>query len=93
MTTNDENSSGKLSPRQSLLIWVTGMFLGWGVAVVLVYQLIRTSDIAPTPEASTPVVASDQTAPSLSDIAPAAGDTDPAERSDRADLALPPQER
>lgn len=73
----EENGSGRLSPRKSLLVWVSGMFLGWGIAVVLVYQLIRTSDVAPTAP-SQPVVATDMVTPGLAEIAPAAGTPAPA---------------
>jgi hypothetical protein len=68
---SQQTSSGRMSMRKSVLVWIAGMFLGWGIAVVLVYQLIRTSRVDVTAEA--PLVA-DRQAEEMSKITPAAGD-------------------
>lgn len=38
--------TGRLSMRNSILVWVAVLTIGWGCAVVLFYQLIRGSDQA-----------------------------------------------
>jgi hypothetical protein len=39
-----KNEDGpRLSLRKSVLIWTVGIFLGWGAAFILVYNLIKTS--------------------------------------------------
>jgi hypothetical protein len=42
MITKKEESS-RLSLRRSFLIWTIGIFLGWGAAFVLAYNLIKSS--------------------------------------------------
>lgn len=59
----------RMSLRNSLLVWVFGAVLGWAVAVVAVYGIIRTAD--------DPLVAEDGTPrdeQQLDQIAPAAGE-------------------
>jgi hypothetical protein len=72
-----EKDSGKLSLRSSLLVWVTGMALGWGIAFVAAYVIIRNhqpSGLAGMQHAQS----SDETleARSLSAIETAAGSPD-----------------
>jgi hypothetical protein len=40
---NKIEEASRLSLRKSFLIWTIGIFLGWGAAFVLVYNLIKTS--------------------------------------------------
>lgn len=71
-----EQSSGRLSLRNSILVWVAGIVIGWGCAVVLFYQLIRHSG-AETPATGKPaaaMIAEERDATGLADIAPAAGE-------------------
>lgn len=72
---NKEKDSGQYSPRNSLLIWVAGIVLGWGFAVVVVYQVIKGPDTVVTAEAD--VSSATQNAQNdeaqLQEIAPAAG--------------------
>lgn len=58
----------RLSLRNSLLVWVFGAVLGWAVAVVAVYGIIRTADEPLMAEDGVP--AEEQ----LDRIAPAAGE-------------------
>lgn len=59
--------SGRLSMRNSILIWVAVLTIGWGCAVVLFYQLIRGDE--PTATA----LAAQATPEELSRIETAAG--------------------
>lgn len=38
------NKDGRLSMRHSVMVWVAGAVLGWGVAVVSVYNALRSDD-------------------------------------------------
>ena len=51
MISKNNKDSQLMSPRNSVLVWVAGIMLGWGMAVVGVYQWIKTSN-------NTPVIAS-----------------------------------
>lgn len=75
---SQNENSNRMSMRNSLLVWVFGTVLGWAVAVVAVYTLIR--------EEGDPLIAShsrtnsvsqnavsDQKAIDLNQIEPAAG--------------------
>jgi hypothetical protein len=72
---SNKNSSGHYSPRNSLLIWVAGIVLGWGCAVVLVYQFIKGPEGSINPQDG-PAIAQNK-AQSMEDklgaIEPAAG--------------------
>lgn len=59
----------RMSLRNSLLVWVFGAVLGWAVAVVAVYGIIRSAD--------EPRIAEDRIPDgdrALDEIAPAAGE-------------------
>lgn len=73
MTRLDQSAS-RLSMRNSILVWVAGIVIGWGCAVVLFYQLIRDS----TEEGRnpSPIVAEARDAVGIADIEPAAGPAD-----------------
>jgi hypothetical protein len=68
MQTNYKNNSGRLSMRTSILVWTAGIMLGWGIAVVTAYVLIRNHE-----PASQVSEGSDAKARELNAIAPAAG--------------------
>lgn len=72
MTRLDQNAS-RLSMRNSILVWVAGIVIGWGCAVVLFYQLIR--DSAEEGRPGVQMVAEAQDAVGVADIEPAAGGT------------------
>jgi hypothetical protein len=76
-----KQSSGRLSPRSSILVWVAGIVVGWGFAFVLVYQVIRGAEENGATGRTVPTaIASEQGSPSIADIAPAAGPVaDPAD--------------
>jgi len=67
-----DQSTGRLSLRNSILVWVAGIVIGWGCAVVLFYQLIRDS-AEEGRLAHSPLVAEAEKAAGLADIEPAAG--------------------
>lgn len=77
---SDREDQDRMSVRHSLLVWVSGAVLGWVVAVVAIYGLLRDTDeprIAdkPTPAASERAIADENPAPrELNKIAPASGD-------------------
>ena len=67
-----------MSPRHSAMVWVAGITLGWGIAVVGVYQWIKVTNNAPVVASKAAVVAKNtdlrgRDGKNLSDIAPAAG--------------------
>lgn len=66
-----DQSAGRLSLRNSILVWVAGIVIGWGCAVVLFYQLIR--DSAEEGRLGAPIVAEARDAAAVADIEPAAG--------------------
>lgn len=69
-----DKDSGRLSLRNSVLVWCAGIVIGWGFAVVLFYQLIRHSgDETPTTSQTSAVIATGGDPQTLADIAPAAG--------------------
>ncbi|MEX6724503.1 hypothetical protein [Parapedomonas caeni] len=87
-----EPSSGRLSLRNSILVWVAGIVIGWGCAVVLFYQLIRNSgtEMPVTGRPAAAMVAEERDATGLADIAPAAGDAAPDDAvADGAAMAPP----
>ncbi len=65
-----QDDQERMSLRNSLLVWVFGAVLGWAVAVVAVYGIIRSSDDHRVAEDIVP--AEEQ---QLDRIAPAAGET------------------
>lgn len=71
-----DQSTGRLSLRNSILVWVAGIVIGWGCAVVLFYQLIRDS----TEEGrlgNAQLVAEAHDTVGVADIEPAAGPVAP----------------
>lgn len=71
MTRLDQRTS-RLSLRNSILVWVAGIVIGWGCAVVLFYQLIRDASEERGIDAPA-LMAESSEAVGLADIAPAAG--------------------
>src|SRR5690606_3867266 len=41
---SDQDDKDRLSWRNSVLVWVSGAVLGWVIAVVAVYSVIRTEE-------------------------------------------------
>jgi len=86
-----DQSTGRLSLRNSILVWVAGIVIGWGCAVVLFYQLIRDS-AEEGRLARAPLIAEVQDSASVADIEPAAGPGNgvrPIEQSQQAGKADP----
>lgn len=81
MTRLDQSAS-RLSMRNSILVWVAGIVIGWGCAVVLFYQLIR--DSAEEGRNPSPIVAESRDAAGVANIEPAAG---PAEGTSSASVS------
>ncbi len=74
---NDNNSTERLSMRKSVLIWIGGICLGWGIATSLIFSywaLSRQEPIKPISEDAVPIVAeSTKDAKGLNEVMPAAG--------------------
>jgi len=67
LSNNDDHD--RMSLRNSLLVWVFGAVLGWVVAVVAIYTIIRTADNSHITERNSAPDAQ------LEQIAPAAGES------------------
>jgi hypothetical protein len=82
---NENNSAERLSMRKSVLIWIGGICLGWGIATALIFSywaLSRQEPINAVDGSATPMVAdAAKDAKSLNDVMPAAGT--PTEKSKR----------
>ena len=74
-----ETRSAHFSPRSTLLIWVAGIVLGWGCAVVVVYQVIKGPGTAIAPDGAPMVAENREAERALSAIEPAAGPAKPQE--------------
>ena len=75
-STIESNTTGRWSHRKSLFIVVVGAAIGWVAAIVSVYGVLRSidgDDINSTPPA---LMVSDEDYQDLSEIAPAAGETE-----------------
>lgn len=75
---NQYRKSGKLSLRNSIMVWIGGAVLGWALMVVSIYNVLRfpTDQLAENELAPPPgIMATDDN--SLNKIAPAAGDISP----------------
>ncbi|MDA5193610.1 hypothetical protein [Govanella unica] len=82
---SQDDNSNRMSMRNSLLVWVFGAVLGWAVAVVAVYSIIRDEgDRAVATNTSEPhtnqkkTIAQPKEADELNAIEPAAGPSKPA---------------
>lgn len=69
----------RMSVRNSLLVWVSGAVLGWVVAVVAIYGLLRASDepMVADMEKLSPPIAQSADPDILNKIEPAAGTEKP----------------
>lgn len=67
MVNKQDKEEGRLSMRNSLIVWISGAILGWVVAVVSVWTALSTTD-------SNIAANSPTTAEKMEQIAPAAGD-------------------
>jgi hypothetical protein len=74
---NDNNSSERLSMRKSVLVWIGGICLGWGIASGLIFTywaMSRQEPIKVDGSNTSPMVAAaDKDAKSLNEVMPAAG--------------------
>lgn len=72
-----DNKDGRLSMRHSVMVWVAGAILGWGVAVVSVYNVVSSDDdvIAENTEPDNKGTILDE-AQKMEKIMPAAGQDD-----------------
>ena len=78
---SEKSDPSRMSLRHSLLVWVSGAVLGWVVAVVAIYSILRTGDepmiaeqVDPS-KTSTPIAQEDDPE-SLNTIQPASGGND-----------------
>lgn len=83
---SQDDGGNRMSMRNSLLVWVFGAVLGWVVAVVAVYSIIRdegdrviAGQVKQETEMQQKAVAGDK-ATDLNAIQPAAGGNAPAEK-------------
>ncbi len=75
---NDNNRSERLSMRKSVLVWIGGICLGWGIASALIFSYWAMSRQDPISADGTvaPMMANaDKDAKSLNEVMPAAGPT------------------
>ncbi len=74
---NNNNVAERLSMRKSILIWIGGICLGWGIATSLIFSywaLSRQEPIKAIDAPATPMVAdATKEAKSLNEVMPAAG--------------------
>ena len=82
---SEKSDLDRMSVRHSLLVWVSGAVLGWVVAVVAIYSILRTGDepmiakqVNPGTTAAPVVQGTDpESLPeSLNEIQPASGEND-----------------
>jgi|GEM_PF-2773537 len=84
--TMKSESSGRWSPRRSLLIVVVGAAVGWVAAIVSVYGIMRSLDGEALLGNSPTTIAAEEDARALNSIAPASGrqsDSKDEEKSER----------
>ncbi|VAV86904.1 hypothetical protein MNBD_ALPHA02-276 [hydrothermal vent metagenome] len=67
MVNKQDKEEGRLSMRNSLIVWISGAILGWVVAVVSVWTALSTTD-------SNIAANSPTTAEKMEQIMPASGD-------------------
>jgi hypothetical protein len=74
---NENNVGERLSMRNSVLIWIGGICLGWGIATALIFSywaLSRQEPIKALDGAAVPMMAdAAKDAKSLNEVMPAAG--------------------
>ncbi len=76
MISKNNKESPLFSLRNSVLVWVAGIMLGWGIAVIGVYQWIKSSNNGRVVAGKVdPILAQARDANTLSQIEPAAGNT------------------
>ena len=90
--TRVDQSAGRLSLRNSILVWVAGIVIGWGCAVVLFYQLIRDSAEEGRLTGSA-LIAESRNAVGVADIEPAAGPDESIRRIGQLDDTVPAREQ
>ncbi|MEM6833433.1 MAG: hypothetical protein AAGA36_02155 [Pseudomonadota bacterium] len=70
--TAKKDDEGKLAPRSSLLMIITGAVLGWVLAFVIIYGVVRGLGSDATEQGNI-IFADDEAIRELSEIQPAAG--------------------
>ncbi|MEM1019244.1 MAG: hypothetical protein AAGJ09_02005 [Pseudomonadota bacterium] len=70
--TAKKEDEGKLAPRSSLLMIITGAVLGWVLAFVIIYGVVRGLGSDATEQGNI-IFADDEAIRELSEIQPAAG--------------------
>lgn len=78
--TRDKNEEGRLAPRSSLLMIITGAVLGWVLAFVIIYGVVRGLGSDATEQGNI-ILADDEDIRALSDIQPAAGPDDAVDKN------------
>lgn len=73
--TRDHNEEGRLAPRSSLLMIITGAVLGWVLAFVIIYGVVRGIGSSETQQGNM-IFAEEENVRALSEIQPAAGPAD-----------------
>lgn len=76
--TRDKNEEGRLAPRSSLLMIITGAVLGWVLAFVIIYGVVRGLGSDATEQGNI-ILADDEDVRALSEIQPAAGPQEPSD--------------
>jgi hypothetical protein len=69
----DKNSSERLSMRKSVLVWVGGICLGWGIASGLIFTYWAVSRQDPIQDVGQQVAKSESEARGLNEVMPASG--------------------
>ena len=71
----EQNSSERLSMRKSMLVWISGICLGWAIAFGLIFSYWAATRQEPVKdlEAGKPALMAQGTAKDLNDIKPASG--------------------
>jgi hypothetical protein len=74
---NENNGTDRLSVRKSVMIWIGGICLGWGIATALIFSywaVSRQDPIEALDGGAAPMVAdAAKDAKSLNEVMPAAG--------------------
>lgn len=73
--TRDKNEEGRLAPRSSLLMIITGAVMGWVLAFVIIYGVVRGLGNDITDQGNV-LLANDADIRAVSEIQPAAGPSD-----------------
>jgi hypothetical protein len=75
---NQEQSSERMSVRKSLLVWASGILIGWAIAfgLILTYYAATKNEPITDQDAARAQIIAEQKTRALNDIVPAAGGKD-----------------